>query len=159
VDSWYLLTCKPRQEERAHTNLKGQGIESFFPKLTTQKILNGRKSIKQSALFPNYLFVRLESQNGHFSAVKNTRGVNGFVSYGATYQQVPDQLVAILKSERVNCIESFLPKTGDTVCVNNTSFNNVSAIYKQPDGDMRSVLLINLLNQQIEVSVDNKDIA
>ncbi|MEH6817949.1 MAG: transcription/translation regulatory transformer protein RfaH, partial [Pseudoalteromonas distincta] len=55
-------------------------------------------------------------------------------------------------------IESKIPKTGDVVSVNNDSFSNIQAIYKEPDGDLRSILLINLLNQKIEVSVDNKDI-
>ena len=50
------------------------------------------------------------------------------------------------------------PKAGDLVSVNNDSFKSIQAIYKEPDGDMRSILLINLLNKQIEMSVDNKDI-
>ena len=51
-----------------------------------------------------------------------------------------------------------MPKAGDLVSVNNDSFKSIQAIYKEPDGDMRSILLINLLNKQIEMSVDNKDI-
>ncbi|MEJ2911285.1 transcription/translation regulatory transformer protein RfaH [Pseudoalteromonas sp. C12FD-1] len=158
MESWYLVTCKPRQEERAATNLLNQGIGVFYPKLTTEKLVKGRRTVKQSALFPNYLFVCLESQNGNFSAVKNTRGISGFVSYGANYQIVPTALIEQLKSERLQTNDSTLPKAGDVVSVHNNSFNNISAIYKEPDGDMRSILLINLLNKQVEMSVDNKDI-
>jgi len=158
VKSWYLVTCKPRQEERAATNLLNQGIEVFYPKLTTEKLIKGRRTVKQSALFPNYLFICLESQNGNFSAVKNTRGINGFVSYGTRYQIVPEALIEQLKYERASSAESTIPKIGDAVSVHNNTFNNVTAIYKEPDGDMRSILLINLLNQKIEVSVENKDI-
>lgn len=158
MESWYLVTCKPRQEERAATNLLNQGIEVFYPKLTTEKLVKGRRTVKQSALFPNYLFVCLESQNGNFSAVKNTRGISGFVSYGANYQIVPTALIEQLKSERLHTNDSTIPKTGDVVSVNNSSFNNIKAVYKEPDGDMRSILLINLLNKQVEMSVDNKDI-
>tara|TARA_Y100000780_G_scaffold228025_1_gene244876 strand:+ start:1445 stop:1987 length:543 start_codon:yes stop_codon:yes gene_type:complete len=158
VKSWYLVTCKPRQEERAATNLLNQGIEVFYPKLTIEKLHKGRRSVKHSALFPNYLFICLESQNANFSAVKNTRGINGFVAYGSRYQIVPDSLIQQLKSERIESAESTLPKVGDTVSVHNHAFNNITAIYKEPDGDMRSILLINLLNQKVEVSVDNKDL-
>lgn len=158
MESWYLITCKPRQEERAATNLINQGIEVFYPKLTTEKLVKGRRTIKQSALFPSYLFICLESQNGNFSAVKNTRGIGGFVSYGASYQIVPTALIEQLQSKCSQNVESTMPKTGDVVSVNNSSFNNIKAIYKEPDGDMRSILLINLLNKQVEMSVDNKDI-
>ncbi len=158
MESWYLITCKPRQEERAATNLLNQGIEVFYPKLTTEKLVKGRRTVKQSALFPNYLFVCLESQNGNFSAVKNTRGIGGFVSYGANYQIVPTALIEQLQSKCSQTVESTMPKAGDVVSVNNCSFNNIKAIYKEQDGDMRSILLINLLNKQVEMSVDNKDI-
>ncbi|MBZ2192825.1 transcription/translation regulatory transformer protein RfaH [Pseudoalteromonas arctica] len=158
MESWYLVTCKPRQEERAATNLLNQGIEVFYPKLTTEKLVKGRRTIKQSALFPNYLFVCLESQNGNFSAVKNTRGIGGFVSYGASYQLVSEHIMNLLQNERSHTTESKIPKTGDVVSIINESFNNIQAIYKEPDGDMRSILLINLLNQKIEMSVDNKEI-
>tara|TARA_B100001059_G_scaffold8201_1_gene6801 strand:- start:153 stop:635 length:483 start_codon:yes stop_codon:yes gene_type:complete len=158
MESWYLITCKPRQEERAASNLLNQGIEVFYPKLTTEKLVKGRRTVKQSALFPSYLFICLESQNGNFFAVKNTRGISGFVSYGGSYQIVPTALIEQLQSKRSQTVESTMPKTGDVVSVNNCSFNNIKAIYKEPDGDMRSILLINLLNKQVEMSVDNKDI-
>ncbi|KAA1152434.1 transcription/translation regulatory transformer protein RfaH [Pseudoalteromonas sp. FUC4] len=158
MESWYLVVCKPKQEERAKTNLQNQGIEAFYPKLTTERLVKGRRTVKQTALFPNYLFACLDSKNGNFSAVKNTRGIGGFVSYGASYQLVSEYIINLLKNERSQTTESKIPKIGDVVSVNNESFNNIQAIYKEPDGDMRSILLINLLNQKIEVSVDNKDI-
>jgi transcriptional antiterminator RfaH len=159
MEKWYLLMCKPRQEERVHTNLNNQGVSSFYPKLSTEKILKGRRTLKQTALFPNYLFVCVDSENGPFSAVKNTRGVASFVRCGAKYQPVPNELIHQLKQERAESRESRLPKTGELVGLTNASFNNIDAIYQQPDGDMRSILLINLLNRQVTISVDNKDIA
>jgi transcriptional antiterminator RfaH len=158
MENWYLVICKPRQEERATTNLYNQGIEAFYPKLTTEKLVKGSRTIKQTALFPNYLFVCLKSHDGKFSAVKNTRGIGGFVSYGAKYQVVPTPLINQLKSERSHTTESKIPKAGDAVSVNNNAFKNIQAIYKEPDGDMRSILLINLLNQQVEISVNNQEI-
>jgi transcriptional antiterminator RfaH len=156
---WYLLMCKPRQEERVHTNLNNQGVGSFYPKLSTGKLGKGRRTLKQSALFPNYLFVCVDSENGPFAAVKNTRGVAHFVRCGAKYQPVPNELIHQLKQECVENRESRLPKAGELVGLTNASFNNIDAIYQQSDGDMRSILLINLLNRQVSISVDNKSIA
>jgi len=151
--------CKHRQEERVCTNLNNQGISSFYPKLSIEKLIKGRRTLKQTALFPNYLFVCLDSENGPFSAVKNTRGVANFVKGGAKYQPVPNELIHQLKQERAEIRESRLPKTGELVRLTNASFNNIDAIYQESDGDMRSILLINLLNRQVTISVDNKDIA
>lgn len=158
MKKWYLVFCKPRQEERAKTNLFNQGIEAFYPKLTTETLVKGRRVVKSAALFPNYLFVCLDSQNDNFSVVKNTRGISGFVSYGATYQVAPVKLINILKTNCSHTSESKMPKAGDVVNINNNSFNSIDAIYKEPDGDMRSILLVNLLSTQIEMSVDNKEI-
>lgn len=158
MESWYLVMCKPRQEERAKANLNNQGIEAFYPILTTEKLVKGRRTVKQVALFPNYLFVYLDSKSGPFSAVKNTRGIGGFVTYGANYQVVPLAIIEYLNNHKSHTVESQLPKQGDAVSVNNNSFKNIDAIYKEPDGDLRSILLINLLNKQVEMSVDNTDI-
>jgi len=111
MECWYLVVCKPKQEERAKTNLQNQGIEAFYPQLTTERLVKGRRTVKHTALFPNYLFVCLESKNGNFSAVKNTRGIGGFVSYGASYQLVSKHIIDQLKNERAQTIESKIPKT------------------------------------------------
>ena len=158
MDSWYLLFCKSRQEMRAQVNLQNQGIEAFFPTLKVEKIIRGRRTLKETALFPNYLFVELNTETANFSAVKNTRGVSGFVRYGTTQQKVPNQLINELKTYQSNTDSQRLPSNGDLVRLNNGSFKDVQAIFKEPDGDMRSILLINMLNKQIEISVDNKDI-
>lgn len=160
MESWYLLFCKAKQELRAQTNLQNQGFEVFFPEHKIERIVKGRRSIKTSPLFPNYLFIKLNTQNCNFSAVKNTRGVSGFVAYGSKFQIVPEQLISQLRSFETACeVKSDLPKTGDVVYLNTESFKNVQAIYQEPDGDMRSILLVNLLNKQVTVSVDNKEIS
>ncbi|CAM3979800.1 MULTISPECIES: transcription/translation regulatory transformer protein RfaH [Pseudoalteromonas] len=158
MDSWYLLFCKSKQEARAQINLQNQGIEAFFPQLEKHQLIKGRRTFKQSAVFPNYLFVRLNATTGNFSSVKNTRGISGFVTYGATYQIVPEQLINELKNFELNQCDSNLPQSGDLVYLNNGSFKDVQAIFKEPDGDMRSILLVNLLNQKIEMSVDNREV-
>ncbi|WP_338052586.1 transcriptional activator RfaH [Pseudoalteromonas rhizosphaerae] len=102
MDSWYLLFCKSRQEARAQINLQNQGIEAFFPQLEKHQLVKGRRTFKKSVVFPNYLFVRLNAKTCNFAAVKNTRGISGFVSYGASYQLVPDLLNQRIKKSPTN---------------------------------------------------------
>ncbi len=159
MESWYLLYCKSKQEQRAEINLQNQGFEVFFPEYQIERIVKGRRTIRITPLFPNYIFIKLCKESCNFSAVKNTRGVSGFVTYGQQFQLVSEQLIAQLKFMSDKCeVISAIPKMGDVVYLNTESFKNVQAIFQESDGDMRSILLVNLLNKQIAVSVENKEI-
>lgn len=152
MECWYLLYCKPKQEYRAQSNLKNQGIESCFPTFIKRKT-TGSKAVSQP-LFPRYLFVKLDPYSSHFSAVKNTRGVSDFIRYGTDLQVVPDELVIQLMNNDTSDVQCELNK-GDLVKLTEGCYKNIHAIYQQSDGELRSILLIKLLNQYAEIVVDN----
>ena len=54
--NWFLLYCKPREEERGLKHLQNQGIEAFYPTINVEKVRKGIRSTTSEALFPNYLF-------------------------------------------------------------------------------------------------------
>jgi transcriptional antiterminator RfaH len=155
MDQWYLLYCKPKQEQRALDNLKLQGIESYFPTFSHSKIVRGKRTTSEKPLFPNYLFVKLNSSCGPFSKVKNTRGVSCFVMAGVTYQLVPDVIVAKTKQMSAQVHIDELPKAGEHIQINNGSYKGLEAIFLEPDGDKRSVLLLKLLNQDVKMVLSN----
>lgn len=158
MSQWYLLYCKPKQEQRALENLKLQGIDSFYPTFSHTKLVRGTQTTTQKPLFPNYLFVHLDETTGYFTKVKSTRGVASFVMFGNQYQRVPEALIASTKSFSQTQIKiNELPQTGDVVELNSPVYQGLQAIYKEPDGDKRSILLLQLLNQEVEVVVDNSD--
>ncbi|CAM4414510.1 transcription/translation regulatory transformer protein RfaH [Pseudoalteromonas maricaloris] len=152
MECWYLLYCKPKQEHRAQSNLQNQGIESCFPTFVKRKT-SGSKAVKQP-LFPRYLFVKLDPHSSHFSAVKNTRGVSDFIRYGVDLQMVPDELVAQLMNKNEIADELDLQE-GDLVQLTDGCYKDIHAIYQQPDGELRSILLIKLLNHYAQIVVDN----
>lgn len=158
MSQWYLLYCKPKQEQRALENLKLQGIDSFYPTFSHSKLVRGTKTTTQKPLFPNYLFVFLDETSGCFTKVKNTRGVASFVMFGNQYQRVPEALVASTRTISQTQVDiNELPKTGDVVELNTPVYKGLNAIYKEPDGDKRSILLLQLLNQEVEVIVENSE--
>lgn len=81
-DNWFLLYCKGKEEQRAVDNLKNQGIESFFVSIPIEKIIRGKKAIREVPLFPNYVFVKLDIKNDNFNSVRSTRGVVNFIKCG-----------------------------------------------------------------------------
>ena len=159
--SWYLLYCKSREEVRASQHLQNQGIEFFHPVKPVKKIRKGVRSIQLESLFPNYLFVKLNSQTANFNAIRSTRGVAQFVRFGHEYAQVSNEVIAALQTqlalEESDVDEQSLPKEGDTVTINQGIYQGLQAIYQSSDGLERSVLLIKMIEQQAKLSLNNKD--
>src|SRR5580704_7010275 len=72
---WYLVQCRARQDERALENLQRQGFECYHPVYESERIQRGRKHLTSVALFPGYLFVRLDPVNDNWLPIRSTRGV------------------------------------------------------------------------------------
>ncbi|MCG7536357.1 transcription/translation regulatory transformer protein RfaH [Pseudoalteromonas sp. OOF1S-7] len=156
MECWYLLYCKPKQEQRAQDNLRSQGIESYLPRLSKRKTACSRVTLQP--LFPRYLFVRLDPFSIQISAVRNTRGISDFVRCGIRLQMVPEALIVELK-DRAKREQRCELNRGDTVLLTEGCFKDLHAIYQQSDGDSRSILLVKLLNQQAKIVVDNGIVA
>jgi len=161
-NSWYLLYCKSREEERAIQHLQNQGIESFYPTKAVKKIRKGVNSVKLEPLFPNYLFVSLNPETANFNAIRSTRGVASFIRFGNAYAVITENIVEMLQVELaktntdIDVSDDLTPRNGDLVIINDGVYQGLEAIFKASDGLERSVLLIKLLEQQAELTIDNK---
>lgn len=160
---WFIVYCKSREENRALENLQNQKIESFFPKIKKEKISRGKKRICEESLFPNYLFVRVDQEDGNFSRIRSTRGINDFVRFGGKIKTVPEKLIEQLKKlcyilNDLDVDTKSLLKKGDKVEVMQGAFKGATAIFSCDDGLARSMLLLNILNQEKSISFSNKEI-
>ncbi|MDN3652641.1 transcription/translation regulatory transformer protein RfaH [Thalassotalea ponticola] len=160
--AWYVLTSKPREEQRAHDNLVSQGLEVFLPKVATVKKKKGIKAVSLDPLFPNYLFIRLNPEQANFNAVRSTRGVGSFVKFGLQHAVISNDIINALQHHQVSNNE---PKTleqllnlqvGDKVQINQGPFAGLEAIYKAKDGLERSILMVKMLGKENDVPVDNQ---
>ena len=153
---WFLLKTKTRQEKRAIENLQSQYVECYCPEVLVEKIFRGKKSQVIEILFPGYLFVNFRNPVSPIHSVKNTRGVQSFVSFGGTPARVPFALIQELKEKTKpseNLLISNLPKRGDKLKVTDGPFNGMSVIFFQPNGDERAEVLLNMMNQQVKASI------
>jgi transcriptional antiterminator RfaH len=160
---WFIVTCKSREELRAQQNLQNQGIHSFFPKVRKYKIVRGRKTIAEEALFPSYLFICVDQEDVNFTRIRSTRGINDFVRFGKKIATVPCELIEQLQSicHSINDLEidaKSLFKNGDKIEIVNGTFKGVTAIFETEDGLERSMLLLKVLNQDNKISFNNEDI-
>ena len=155
-EKWFLLKTKTRQEKRAMENLQRQQTECYCPEVLVEKIFRGKKSQVIEILFPGYLFVNFRNPASSIHSVKNTRGVQSFVSFGGHPALVPSALIQELKEKTKpseNLLISNLPKRGDKLKVTDGPFNGMSVIFYQPNGDERAEVLLNMMNQQVKASI------
>ncbi len=153
---WFLVKTKTLQEKRAMENLQRQYIECYCPEVFVEKIVRGKKSQVVEILFPGYLFVNFRNPASSIHAVKNTRGVQSFVSFGGAPARVPFALIQELKEktkQSENLLISNLPKRGDKLKVTDGPFNGMSVVFSQPNGDERAEVFLNMMNQQVKASI------
>ena len=155
---WYLLYCKAKEEGRAVMHLANQDIQAFYPKAKITKILRGKRQTVEEALFPNYVFAQLDHDIHNFTSVRSTRGVIGFVKQGKDYQKVPTQLIeTFIELEAVESVDKKVPGKGVKVMIESPAYNNIQAIYQEPKGENRSILLIQLLNKPVLIELENNE--
>jgi len=160
---WFVVYCKSREENRACQNLYNQGITSFFPKIKTQKILRGKKTVVEEALFPSYIFININQLDSNFSCIRSTRGINDFIRFGGKITTVSNELIEQLKKlchvlNEQDIDTKSLFKSGDKVEVIEGAFKGATAIFASEDGLERSMLLLKVLNQEQTISFSNKEI-
>lgn len=144
---WYVIQTKPKQEERADSNLRAWGVETFFPKVKEPRYspYTREPGFIIKALFPRYIFAQFDA-NSLVNKVRFTRGVQSVVSFGDIPTPVDDEIIFIIKSQIredgfIRIGEEF--KSGDKVIVKNGPLRNFVGIFEQKikDTDRVSILL------------------
>jgi transcriptional antiterminator RfaH len=158
---WYLLYCKRGDQQRAKLHLENQGVECYYPELDVEKIVRGKKKIVREPLFPSYMFIRFDYEIGPtFVSVRSTRGVSDFIRFGQHPEEISEDLIVQLKQEEseLDIHQQSLPKQGQMIRVKGGQFAGVEAIYQEPDGETRSIMLVKMIRQMVPMSIDNRDL-
>ncbi len=149
--AWYLVHCKPRQDERAEENLLRQGYTCYRPQYNCEQIVRGRRQIVLESLFPGYLFIQL-ADDANWAPLRSTRGVIRIVGFGGIPLRLDDSLIERLQHRTTAPVKPAL-ETGDRVRITAGSFAELDAMFMAMDGDERVILLLNMLNRQQRISV------
>lgn len=155
--SWVVVYTKPRQEMRAKENLENMGLEVLYPVRPIENVRQGIIAVDFECLFPRYIFVRNESDvfQKVMHTLRNIRGVSQVVKFGGRLAEIDDttfqkieNFQRALASQPIKVYEE-----GENVVFTHGAFRDVRAIYKEPDGDKRVILLFELLNKPMKLSV------
>jgi len=150
---WYLLQCKPRQDERAHLNLLQQDYVVFHPQLLSERIIRGKRQRVRESLFPGYLFIQL-SRNDNWGPLRSTRGVSRIVEFNHGPATVAEHVIEHL---RARCIESSLAepdealKPGQNLQIVSGPLAPLEGVFLGLQGTDRVMILLQFLNREQSV--------
>ncbi|QCR37496.1 transcription/translation regulatory transformer protein RfaH [Nissabacter sp. SGAir0207] len=157
MESWYLLYCKRGQLLRAKAHLERQAVNCLSPMITFEKMVRGRRTAVSEPLFPNYMFVEFDPARIHTTTISATRGVSHFIRFGNQPVIVSPTVIGELARQPTQTVsDPDMPQPGDKVLITDGVFEGLQAIYTEPDGEARSMLLLTLLNKQVHQSLDNR---
>ena len=158
ITRWYVIHTKPRQEDRADGNLRGQSIETFTPRVTEHRcnIFSGEPIYLIKYMFPCYIFARFKPCDS-LHRIRYTRGVRNVVSFDNEPASIDDEVITLIKSRigrdgLVKLDEEFKP--GDELVIKEGPFKSLTGMFeKHVNGDARIVILLNSLNYQAHILV------
>lgn len=97
MKSWYVAKVKPRKEGLLIDYLSNREVGVYFPKI----LRTTRRGRVLEALFPTYLFCRLDPHSPGWPLIRWAPGLSYFLGSDGEPSPVPETLIGYLQS-RVN---------------------------------------------------------
>lgn len=159
VPRWYVIQTKPKEEDRADSNLRAWEIETFVPRF--KEMRSSHSSSYQYVtkhLFPRYIFARFSATR--FFHVNYTRGVQKVVSFGDGPTPVEDEIVDLIRSRLneegvVRMGESLKP--GDEIVIKAGPLKGLAGIFERTTNDIdRVMILLSAVDYQARIRIERE---
>lgn len=156
AENWFVVRTKPHQEARALQQLSNQGIEVFWPRITSTRRVSARSFSSLQPLFPGYMFVRFSLSDFRWHSINSTLGVLHLLSANERPLAVPDGLVEslIAATQTDGCIDigsGLAP--GQPVKLVAGPFAGLIGELAAIDRHQRAIILLQIMGQLIQVEI------
>ena len=155
--NWYVIHTKPRQEQRALSNLQQQGYQCYLPMIAIEKLSRERLHVIEEPLFPRYLFISLDASRygQNWSPIRSTWGVSGLVSFGSEPAKINSGLIDLLRKQEQGLSEDpqRLFSEGESLLVADGPFAGLQAIFQMNSGENRAMVLIELMGKSAQLQI------
>ena len=159
---WYLVQCKPNVAQIAVRNLENQSFGTFLPlqEITKRK---GKIFLRRiRPLFPGYLFVQIDPDQGPWRQINSTRGVARLVRLGVEPSVVPKEIVDALMARcdkqsilrQTSEIQSGQLHAGNQAQVTQGPFSGFIATISNTEPNNRINILIEIMGQKTKVAIN-----
>jgi transcriptional antiterminator RfaH len=154
---WYLIHSKPKSEQLAKNNLERQGYETYLPLVQGKTKRRGKTTKLIQAMFPRYLFIRLDEQTDDWGPIASTIGVSKLVRFGQTPGRIPDSLIFELRNhENEKGLQSepvIEFKEGDRVRITDGPFEGYEGLFEAHSSKDRVLILLKIIEKNISIKV------
>lgn len=151
---WYVVYTLTRHEKQIEKLLGRERIEAFLPLYTEIRQWSDRKKKVQAPLFPNYLFVHLDSKD--FWKVLKTNGVIKFVSNGMSPGMIPNSIIESIRRMIAGDVKvsDQKMKTGEKVRVIRGPFLGTEGHYVRMGRKNMLIVNVELLHRSIFLEIN-----
>lgn len=163
IKKWWLLMTKPHKEFYAEEQLNNQGYTTYTPQVKRLQKRKGKVIKSIEALFPKYIFIQLDPEQGNWMPIRSTKGVSHFIKFGGDMPaQVPSAIIQALMQEEKSFADKVFDmdryKKGQVVTINSQAFKNIKGVFQCYEGEQRAMVLINLLQTKTLLTVSPTEI-
>lgn len=156
---WYAIHTKPKQEDRAESNLRAWRVETFVPRVKERCLgrVAGTAAYHIKPLFPRYIFAHFKASN-MLHKICFTRGVSRVVGFGGGPTPVENEIISYIKSQAAE--DGFIRigeelKAGDKVIISDGPFQELTGIFEREMKDSNRVrILLTTIKYQSHVMID-----
>ena len=156
---WYALYANTRHEKVVARQLEERRIETFLPLYRTWHRWKDRRKQVELALFPSYVFVRIEEEDK--LRVLKVPGVVNVVSFNGRMAALPEREIAALRHALENNIYAepcpYLC-VGRRVRVVRGPMEGAEGILARKKDKCRVVISVDVLMRSVAVEVDGADL-
>ena len=148
--NWYVLCVKKGKEKKVSEALEGKDLEVYCPTCQEIRQWSDRKKKVETALFPSYVFVKLDDKN------RNTVFDTPFIYKYLFWLGKP----AIIQQKEIDIIDQWIngyykvdyaPNKGDKIVVQSGPFKGQKAIIEEI-GQKRLKLLLYKLGLHVSTN-------
>eukprot|EP01037_Dinobryon_pediforme_P039712 gene39712-48463_t len=154
--AWFLAQLKRNNAAMANRNLKQQGFSTFLPMEQVTRPQKDKFDTTLRPLFPGYIFVAFDVEDGRWRAINSTLGIARLVSFGTEPATVPLEVISqlILRCDATGkLLAPPVFKPGDQVRMTSGPFAEFVATVEKIAPDERIWVLMNLMGGQTRVAV------
>jgi transcription antitermination factor NusG len=152
---WFALQVRTKHETGVADFLRGRGYVPFLPIARTRKMWSDRIKVLDTALFPGYLFCRVNIQDR--LPILTAPGVIRIVGYDRVPVPVDEAeikaLQTLVTSEVRHQPWPFL-RIGEQVQIESGPLQGLKGILVEVRGARRLVLSVSLLQRSVAVEID-----
>ena len=162
---WALIYSKAKEENRAKLNLERQGFKIFLPRIELE---GGTSSFQNTSsvhfMFPRYLFVRINLQEGNWSSINSTRGVSNLVFFGGKIATVSIKFIQYLQeiTDKDDIFRQQIKMTefshGDKLVIKEGIFKGMNGIFISKQGKKRVKILLETLTKAIQIDLPSENV-